>query len=324
MQKIPPQFDQTQLWNLTVNYMKYQAFVKRHSPHTLRAYSLDLSQAFGFEKLGKWDLSGLEKGQITPPPAPKTPAKTGRELPIWFKEAHKKWLPLGPKSRNRKVATLKSFSHWLYEQGHTPKDYSHDLVGPKTPHRLPFYLSLDEVLAVIQYLKADSAMAKDKFSPIPGVLFLLLYGGGLRISEACGLQWKMINFSNRSLSVTGKGNKNRLVILPQSLIPMLQALKNQTGGETYIWGEKSLSSRTAYQFIRNLGAAAGLTRPIHPHLLRHSFATHLLSSGTNLRVLQKMLGHESLSATEKYTHLNLQQLAETLDRHHPLAKAKGG
>jgi integrase/recombinase XerC/integrase/recombinase XerD len=89
-----------------------------------------------------------------------------------------------------------------------------------------------------------------------------------------------------------------------------------------VFGTKALSTRVAYSWIRQLGLKAGLLRPLHPHLLRHSFATHLLVSGASLRTLQELLGHSSLQATEKYTHLNLDQLARTLAQHHPLGEAQ--
>ncbi|HWU44604.1 MAG TPA: tyrosine-type recombinase/integrase, partial [Bdellovibrio sp.] len=92
--------------------------------------------------------------------------------------------------------------------------------------------------------------------------------------------------------------------------------------EEFVFGEEALSQRRAYEMVRQSGVRAGLLKPLHPHALRHSFATHLLSSGANLRTLQELLGHESLQATEKYTHLGIDQLARTMEQLHPLGKGK--
>ena len=161
-------------------------------------------------------------------------------------------------------------------------------------------------------------------NPIEKLLFLLLYGTGLRVSEACALKWAQIDLKSRTLRVRGKGSKERIVAFPKSLVPLFQKAqkihKVESKASSTIWGDKELSTRKAYDWIRNRGAKAGLMRPIHPHALRHSFATHLLVSGANLRTLQELLGHESLQATEKYTHLGIDQLARTLEKHHPLSK----
>jgi site-specific recombinase XerD len=305
---------QTELIDLCHRYLKYQAFIKNCSPHTLKAYALDLAQAFNFEKIGKWDFSRLNEG-ILPPltsPSPQQGGLASSPIEDRFRVALRRWISLSPKSRARKVATLKSFASWLYQEKYIETEMSHILVSPKVPVRLPYYLSLDEVLNVLQ-------LCKSQFSDKRSLLFVLLYGTGLRVSEACGIKWNQLNLNNRSVSIVGKGNKNRLVILPHQLIEML---KQQSRSGEYIWGEGPLNPRLAYDWIRQLGAAAGLARPIHPHLLRHTYATHLLTSGANIRVIQQLLGHESLAATEKYTHLNLQQLAQSLEQHHPLNRAK--
>ncbi len=135
------------------------------------------------------------------------------------------------------------------------------------------------------------------------------------MSEACQLKWTNVDLEKKILRILGKGQKERLVALPDLTIT---ELKRTNQSEIYVWGSKELNQRTAYSMIRTLGAKANLLRPLHPHALRHSFATHLLSSGANLRTLQELLGHQSLSATEKYTHLSVDQLARTMEKSHPL------
>ncbi|MGZ3744255.1 MAG: tyrosine-type recombinase/integrase, partial [Pseudobdellovibrionaceae bacterium] len=220
-------------------------------------------------------------------------------------------------TRNRKSATLKSFFGWAYQEQLTEKNLSSYITCPKIPKKLPHFLSVDEALAVLySYDAKDTSLQnlRDK------ALFLILYGAGLRVSEACNLKWTDIQFSSRSLRLKGKGGKERLVILPKLALAILQRLQGITP-DSHVFGPEPLNPRVAYEWVRSRGAKAQLMKPLHPHALRHSFATHLLSSGANLRTLQELLGHESLQATEKYTHLGVDQLAQTLETHHPLSQA---
>jgi integrase/recombinase XerC/integrase/recombinase XerD len=277
-------------------------FVKSSSPLTLKAYKKDLEQAFG-EKSPKADASGLNE----------------TELLTLVREAQNSWAGLSLSSRNRKSATLKSFFGWAYQEQLTERDLSTQITCPKVPKKLPHFLSVDEALAVLHsYDKKDTSLLslRDK------TLFLVLYGAGLRVSEACVLKWTDVHFSSRSLRLIGKGHKERLVILPSLAIETLQYLRKISDDENvYVFGvgTEALNPRIAYEWVRTRGAKAQLMKPLHPHALRHSFATHLLSSGANLRTLQELLGHESLQATEKYTHLGVDQLARTLETHHPLS-----
>jgi integrase/recombinase XerC/integrase/recombinase XerD len=279
-------------------YLKYMDFVKSSSPLTLKAYRKDLEQAFGSEDK---------------PGASSNPSET--ELLNLAREALNGWAGLSLASRNRKTATLKSFFGWVYQEQLTERDLSTQIHCPKVPKKLPHFLSVDEALAVLHSYDQEPETPhklQDR------TMFLVLYGGGLRVSEACGLKWSDVHFSTRSLRLKGKGGKERLVILPSMAMDVLQKLRKEGEG-TYVFGVEPLSPRVAYEWVRQRGAKAQLMKPLHPHALRHSFATHLLSSGANLRTLQELLGHESLQATEKYTHLGVDQLARTLETHHPLS-----
>lgn len=280
---------------LVDKFLKYQENIKSASPHTLRAYGRDLSQA----------TEGV---------------KSLQELRARISEVQLRWKQLSPASRNRKAATLKSFFSHLFEQKLTPEDWSRLVVSPKVPRKLPHFISVDEALVLLHHLEKDprpEALADE-------TLFLLLYGGGLRVSEACGLRVRDIDFAGRVLRILGKGRKERLVALPARAV---EALRRKTrehalGADDWIWGERPLDPRAAYEKIRALARAAGLLRPLHPHALRHSFATHLLSGGANLRTLQELLGHASLVATQKYTQVSMDDLARTLEARHPLSGAK--
>lgn len=281
-------------------YLKYMTFIKSASPLTIKHYSLDLMQAFNYED-----------------PSVKSKSISESELLSAARAAFNQWAHLSLASRNRKAATLKSFFSWAFEESLTEKDLSVQITCPKVPKKLPHFVSVDEALSVLKSFDADSKIPlKEK------VLFLLLYGGGLRVSEACNLKWSEVQISQKVLRVKGKGSKERVVALPSLTVDVLLKWKKESSFDEYVFGEKPLNSRTAYEMVRQSGIRAGLLKPLHPHALRHSFATHLLSSGANLRTLQELLGHESLQATEKYTHLGIDQLARTMENLHPLGKGK--
>ncbi|MGE0527596.1 MAG: tyrosine-type recombinase/integrase, partial [Bdellovibrionales bacterium] len=193
------------------------------------------------------------------------------------------------------------------------EDVSLRLVSPKVPQKLPHFISVDEALSLVRSLE-------EQREPLTRALVLLLYGGGLRISEACRLRWQDIVEPARTLRVLGKGERERVISLPEVSWHALVELPRK--GSYVLGGESPLSTRKAYQIVRQAGARAGLLKPLNPHALRHSFATHLLTSGADLRVLQELLGHRSLAATQKYTHLSLDHLARSLEKHHPLSASK--
>lgn len=287
------------LRELIAKYLKYMENIESCSPLTLKAYSKDLEQAY----------AQVEKSHISI-----------ESLWNYTRLGLNQWSRLSLASRNRKVATLKSFFNWLYQEEYIDKNYSHLLVCPKVPKKIPHFMSVDEVMSVIQfYSKAENNIKNTKEVS----LFILLYGGGLRISEACNLKWSAISFSQRKVSILGKGNKERVVIIPEFCIKYLENLKAVSDLGDYVFGaDEPLNPRTGFEMIRQCGKKSGLMNTLNPHALRHSFATHLLASGANLRILQKLLGHESLQATEKYTHLNIDTLARTMENTHPLGNLK--
>ena len=296
------------------NFLKYLENIESCSPLTLKAYRLDLSQAFEIDTENK-KQSKTNKNKINLKNQPLS-FDSAEQLWLVCRERLSIWGNLSLASRNRKSATLKSFFNYLYLNKIIDKNYADQIVCPKVPKKIPHFISVDEVLSILTYIKNN----KDNIQPQQETLFLLLYGGGLRISEACQLKWNQISFDEKKLTILGKGSKTRLVILPTFCIDALSRYRKNNPQTVFVFGEKALNPRTGYEHIRSLGAAAGLMHPLHPHSLRHSFATHMLASGTNLRTLQKLLGHDTLQATEKYTHLNIDTLARIMDGAHPLAK----
>lgn len=297
--------DRSKLADLACKYLKYLTLQKTCSEHTSKSYANDLGQFL--------NPIGVRKILL----ASSTP---NGSFQICWKETHSSecdiralirltqelWGPLAPASRNRKTAAVRGFLKWLYAEKHLADDFSLRLMSCKVPHKLPHFVSVDEALSLLRGLKPG----REK------TLILLLYGGGLRVSEACALKWKDLLEDSGSLRILGKGGHMRIVALPD--LAWRAVVKSERHGPYVLGGEQPLSTRQAYEIVRQSGRAAGLLKPLHPHALRHSYATHLLTSGADLRVLQELLGHRSLAATQKYTHLSLDHLARSLEKHHPL------
>lgn len=302
------------VYEIISKFLKYQENIQSSSYETIRAYNLDLKQAFLLKNNNVFNIV--------------------RSVPdyneLWnlARPALNGWGHLSLATRNRKIATLKSFFNWLYDEQLIQKNFAEQLICPTVPKKIPHFLSLDEVLSILQFYRdeqnpSEKTTFKTELDLLKSkALFLLLYGGGLRVSEACGLKWNQIQFPERRFLVTGKGNKERFCVAPDYTFTTLKNLKTLNDHCEYVFGDKPLHTRIGYEMIRSLGQKVGLMNPLHPHALRHSFATHLLASGANLRTLQTLLGHDSLQATEKYTHLNVDQLARLMDQTHPLAKIK--
>ncbi len=227
-------------------------------------------------------------------------------LSEWAAITIKRWSVLSVASRNRKHSSLKSFLKWLFQKNLTTTHLQDKIPLPKVPHRLPHYISADEVLHLMSVLQKQND--KTDF-----VLALLLYGGGLRVGEVCSLKWNQVDVQYQNLRIKGKGGKERLCTLPLMVWEVLKPMK-KTRGLVF----SNMSPRKAYEKIRTGGKKAGLKDPLSPHVLRHSFATHLLQSGSDLRTIQELLGHSSLAATQKYTHLQMSHLEKVLKTHHPL------
>lgn len=308
---------------LALKFLKFQILSNAASHYTIKSYAIDLQQFFthvtfihptfrfsnkslSLEYLENSSLAGIQKLQ----------GWDESQLLNWAHKSQTHWQNLSLASRNRKASCLKSFFSWLFIEGFTSTNIAQQIQAPKVPQKIPTFLSVDECISLIKLLTQEQSHGV-KHSEYKLLLVLLLYGGGLRVSEACHLKMSDLDFSQARILVLGKGSKERWVSLPPLSFEILKKLPSNN---PFVFGSTPLSTRKAYDWIRDSGARAGLLRPISPHSLRHSFATHILSSGGDLRVIQELLGHQSLVATQKYTHLSLDQLANKLETHHPLGK----
>ncbi|RKG98489.1 tyrosine recombinase XerC [Corallococcus carmarthensis] len=232
-----------------------------------------------------------------------------------------------PSSRARRLASIKSFYKYLVRQKLLSASPAKLVKSPKLPKSLPKVLPVEEVFAILDMPDLDSVLGlRDK------AILEMLYGGGLRISELCGLDLLGVERSSRIVRVMGKGSKERLVPLNAKAIQSLEAYLARRGellAKVHDGQDPDalfLNFRggrlTPRSIARHLDAYVlklALARKVSPHAMRHSFATHLLGGGADIRSIQELLGHASLSTTQKYTHVTFEQLQEVYDSAHPRA-----
>jgi tyrosine recombinase XerC len=231
----------------------------------------------------------------------------------------------------RKLSAMRSFFRFLQRQKVVVTDPLAGISGPKIAQLIPVFLTVDEVFLLLETPdKKDSFMSRDR------AILELLYSTGMRVAELVSRDLEDLDFEAEILKVRGKGNKERLVPVGrpareavQAWLSRRQQLMQERAGRGLVLEKKALflngrgsrlTTRSVERMVRAYGERAGIPQTVTPHALRHSFATHLLEMGADLRSVQELLGHASLSTTQRYTHLTLDHLAEVYDKAHPLAK----
>ncbi len=297
-------------------FASYVADERRFSPRTVEAYGKDLARFVAF-----WE------NEFANQPAAKTPLSRVDTLAVRSYLAHLHRDGLVNRSLARHLSTLRSFFRWACREAHLEKNPARGLPSPRVPKALPRAMTLPDTEKL---LAADE---DETFVPErERALFELLYATGLRVSEVAGLDLEDVDFGARLLRVTGKGSRQRIVpfgdaadMALREYLPSRDALRhrapdagrarplfvNARGGR--------LTPRSMARLLKRRLRAAGLPEEISPHALRHTFATHLLQAGADLRAIQELLGHASLSTTQKYTHLDAARLAEVYRNAHPKA-----
>lgn len=235
-------------------------------------------------------------------------------------------LGLSATTQGRILSGIRSFYKFMLAEEEVEVDPTLLLEWPRTSRKLPDVLNekeLDEILNSIDRSTPDGERNR--------ALLETMYGCGLRVSEAVGLQISNIHTGEEYIIITGKGNKQRLVPINATALKHISIyLKNvrshlaiKKGNEDFVFlnrrGSK-LSRVMVFYILRELVEKAGIKKTISPHTLRHSFATHLIENGADLRAVQEMLGHESITTTEIYTHISRKQLKDVIDKHHPRNK----
>ncbi len=230
-----------------------------------------------------------------------------------------------PRTQARWASGIRSFYNFLTLDGILPENPARLLDRPAAGKRLPEVLSLQEIDAMCTAASLDSGPLGVRNRAI----IETLYGSGLRVSELCGLQRRAVNLKESFLTVTGKGSKQRMVPMSEASVNWIALYLDsldrngplpKPGNEGFLFLNRrgaALTRVMVFYIVRDLAAAVGITKTISPHTLRHSFATHLLEGGANLRAIQQMLGHESLATTEIYLHVDSTRLRTEILEHHP-------
>ena len=223
----------------------------------------------------------------------------------------------------RKLSAVRSFFKFLVKRGVIEDNPSESILTPKQEQHIPAYLPVDEMFRLL-----DSIQTNHILDVRNRAIFEVLYSCGIRVSELVGMNNNDVDSRGETIRVLGKGSKERIVPIGQKALDAIQAYREQLkrewnipqhqNGPLFLNKNKGrLSARSVARILEKLLKACGLLIPASPHTLRHSFATHMLDAGADLRVVQELLGHKSLSTTQKYTHVSIDRLMETYDRAHP-------
>jgi integrase/recombinase XerD len=300
------------LTDLTLEFMAYLELERGLSRHTLEAYRSDLQQYGAFlARAGRDPLEVL----------PSDLAAFISELAAG-REAHP---PMAPATLQRKIACLRSFYRHLRREQLMEHDPTTQLRPPRTRGRLPKVLSRDEVSRLLEQPRGASAAAlRDR------AMLEMMYACGLRASEATGLELSALDLEGGVLRACGKGSKERLVPIGTKAIESLNEYLNKARPRLVGLREEQrvfvnlrggpLSRQGLYKIIQRHARTAGLEGRMSPHTLRHTFATHLLAGGCDLRSLQEMLGHADIATTQIYTHLTAERLRDVYFEAHPRAQ----
>jgi integrase/recombinase XerC len=290
-------------------FLSHLAHERRMSPHTLQAYAHDLRSVSEFckhRKLSSW--SSLDNSQVRAFAA----AEHGSGI--------------GPRSIQRRLSALRSFYEFLMREGGASFNPATDVRAPKTKKRLPVTLDTDQMARLLDFRANDSLSARDK------AIMELFYSSGLRVSELVGLELGSIDLKDQTVRVLGKGNKTRIVPVGRHAIEALKQwlpqraalIRGASTGQPLFVGKtgRSLTPRAVQLRVHTWARRQGLAQHVHPHMFRHSFASHLLESSGDLRGVQELLGHADISTTQVYTHLDFQRLAAVYDAAHPRARRR--
>ena len=289
--------------NAVNDYLEHLAVERRSSAHTLDAYRRDLLV------LSNWaDGQSREVMQLG-----------ADDVRLFVASEHRRGL--SAKSLQRRLSACRSFYGWLLKQGRIAANPASAVRAPKAVRKLPQVLDVDEAVQLVE-LPTDGPLGlRDR------ALLELFYSSGLRLAEVCGLRWVDLDFAQGLVTVLGKGSKQRVVPVGSHALKALAAWRDSRAdalGALVFPGrnDKPISSRAIQLRLRQLARRQGVFKRVHPHLLRHSFASHMLESSGDLRAVQELLGHADIATTQIYTHLDFQYLAKVYDAAHPRAKRK--
>jgi integrase/recombinase XerC len=298
---------------LLKNYEEYLRHEQDASEHTTKNYLADLHQFSAYMKKthsqiasgGKSTLGKIDNNIVR-----------GYLSTLFGKN--------NPASIARKLASLRSFFKYWIKQGAMAQNPAKDVATPKVPKRLPKFLTVDEVVALLSGPTCGDILSlRDK------AMMEVMYASGLRVSELVGLDLESVNLGEGILKVLGKGRKERMIPFgakAQTAVANYLAKREELIGKGHSskavflnrQGDR-ITPRSVERMVQKYLKDSGIQKEVTPHVLRHSFATHMLNSGADLRGIQELLGHTSLSTTQKYTHVSLDKLMDVYEKSHPKA-----
>tara|TARA_R110002124_G_scaffold48026_3_gene142170 strand:+ start:5167 stop:6123 length:957 start_codon:yes stop_codon:yes gene_type:complete len=297
-------------------YLKYLAVEKNSSPHTITSYNTDLSSFLEF--CAEQDQMEIEKVSIH--------SIERLTIRLWLGELSEQGL--AKSSIARKVAALRSFFKYCFKRGHVEKNPAHLLVVPKKDRTLPKTVNSADIERMMDSVNTDTPSGRqDK------AILELFYSTGIRLSELINLNLPQVDFRNNQINVTGKGNKQRIIPLGKKAI---DALKNHLETKEKLFGSQTdtdatkalfhaahgqrMYARNAQRIVEKYLTKTSEVTQKSPHVLRHSFATHMLDNGADIRIIKEFLGHANLAATQIYTHTSVERLKNVYENAHPRAK----
>jgi integrase/recombinase XerC len=299
---------QTAQWQQVERFLAHLALERRLSPHTVTSYRRDLECLREF--CDREGIAGWSELKV-------------HHLRRFAAVSHGKGL--NPRSIQRRLSGTRSFLKYLVREGEIVQNPGVGVSAPRAARRLPTTLDVDQMASLLEIRGDDPVTVRDR------AMLELLYSSGLRLGELVGLDLGDIDLTDGMVRVTGKGRKTRLVPVGRTARRAVgewlraRATLAALGEKAVFTGTRGrrISPRTVQARVGHWARRSGLGQRVHPHLFRHSFATHVLESSGDLRGVQEMLGHANISTTQIYTHLDFQHLARVYDQAHPRSRRKG-
>lgn len=287
------------------NFLDYLRFQKRYSQHTVIAYKKDLEDFFFFLQS---DFADINLQDITAP-----------IIRSWL--ATLKEQGITSKSINRKISSLKSFFKFLMKESIIDSTPMSTVFSPKINKRLPVYVEEKDMQVLFDHIEfPDTWNGKTE-----QLILLIFYSTGLRVSELINLKTTNVDTSNSCIKVLGKGNKERIIPIQKELLQKIESYINErvdtaTSNNVFVSEKgKPLYAKLVYNIVKNYLSKVTTIQKKSPHVLRHSFATHLTNNGAELNAIKELLGHSSLAATQVYTHNSIEKLKKVFKKAHPKA-----
>ncbi len=287
-------------------FLDYLKFEKRYSKHTLISYQIDLEQFFQY-LVSQFDSPDLELISAT-------------MVRSWLAELKED--EISSKTINRKISSLKSFYKYQLKTGALMKSPMGTIIAPKISKRLPQFVEQIDMDHLFQHMP----FSDDWKGRTERLVILLFYSTGMRLSELIQLKESQLDAVHLQVKVLGKGNKERIIPINKDLVDQLQKyiaekpVKTQVADHLFVAESGNpLQPRSVYSFIKSKLSEVTTIKKKSPHILRHSFATHLMNNGADLNAVKELLGHSSLAATQVYTHNTIEKLKDVFKKAHPKA-----